>query len=348
MRRAGGFRWAPLFATIAFLATPQMYGAARIGIFGLPGASATIANGINRSGTVVGYYFDSKFTGHGYLRSPRGSFTTFDVPGASQGDGQGTFPLALNDVGGVAGTYTTSALSYHGFIRDAAGNIETFDAPGETLATGESAMGMNNNGQIVGVSFSATAVDVYIRDSDGTFTIFNPGGNAGYVGINSLGEVAGTYSDTTFRAFHGFVRDVSGTVTTFDVPGAMENTPGYGTWAYTINDSGVAAGFWVDQNFVGHGYLRSPSGTIKSYNAPKGTTFGGGTYINVGGEVASTSYNAANSTWIPFTRDHAGSTTTFQVSDSTNAIIYGINRNGQVCGTFTGKKGIGYGFLRTP
>src|SRR5690349_13642819 len=47
-----------------------------------PGSfNGTVATAINDFGVVAGEYFDASGEGHGFLRSPDGKFTTFDVPG---------------------------------------------------------------------------------------------------------------------------------------------------------------------------------------------------------------------------------------------------------------------------
>ena len=55
---------------------------------------------------------------------------TFDVPGASKANGQGTFSESVNASGQIAGFYyyTSKAAVYtRGFTRDAKGLITTFD-----------------------------------------------------------------------------------------------------------------------------------------------------------------------------------------------------------------------------
>jgi probable HAF family extracellular repeat protein len=64
-----------------------------------PGASYTIANGINASSAVVGYYNDSTGLQHGFIYDDR-SFTTLDIPGASYTTANG-----INNSGGVVGFY---------------------------------------------------------------------------------------------------------------------------------------------------------------------------------------------------------------------------------------------------
>jgi uncharacterized membrane protein len=340
-----------LLTLSASVSTTAALGAARFARFGVAGATSTQATGVNLSGTVVGFYFDSQYDSHGFLRDASGTITTFNVPGASEGDHQGTYAWAINDAGEIAGTYSTASSSFHGFLRNTSGDFTTFDVPGETMpGYGFAPQGINDAGQVAGVSAGAT-FDGFIMQGDGTLAIFTPGGgDTAYIAINSLGEVAGTYSDTTYRAYHGFFRDTSGNVTIFDVPGAITTKPGYGTWASSLNDSGVIAGFWVDTSFIGHGYLRAPVGTIQSYDVPGATTFGGGAYINDSAVVAGSFVNS-NSAIQGFMRNRAGSITPFDVPDSNpreGAISTGINGKGQVCGFFEGPKGVQYGFLRTP
>ena len=50
--------------------------------FDPPGSVETIPNSMNSRGEITGYYFDGNIF-HGFLRSPHGTFTTFDFPGAT-------------------------------------------------------------------------------------------------------------------------------------------------------------------------------------------------------------------------------------------------------------------------
>src|SRR5580692_991597 len=57
--------------------------------FEVPDAGKGIYQGtyslsINTAGTVTGYYIDSKFAYHGFVRTSGGTITTFDVPGAGK------------------------------------------------------------------------------------------------------------------------------------------------------------------------------------------------------------------------------------------------------------------------
>src|SRR5215475_15773110 len=72
-----------------------------ITVFDAPGAGTGINRGtfpfnspnlISPDGTITGYYVDSAFVNHGFVRDANGAITTFDVPGAGTGATQGTQP----------------------------------------------------------------------------------------------------------------------------------------------------------------------------------------------------------------------------------------------------------------
>src|SRR5258708_37988860 len=55
--------------------------------FDVPGAGTNQNQGtapvaINSAGATTGYYIDANWGRHGFLRSPNGTFSTFDAPGA--------------------------------------------------------------------------------------------------------------------------------------------------------------------------------------------------------------------------------------------------------------------------
>ena len=57
------------------------------------------------------------------------------------------------------------------------------------------------------------------------------------------------------------------TITTFDAPGAGTGA-GQGTRAYSINPSGIIAGFFIDSAGAARGYVRSDQGVITVFDAP--------------------------------------------------------------------------------
>ena len=60
-------------------------------------------NSINNAGAITGYANDVNGSGHGFLRTPAGTFVTFDVPGAGTLSGEGTYPWAINQSGVITG-----------------------------------------------------------------------------------------------------------------------------------------------------------------------------------------------------------------------------------------------------
>src|SRR5262249_26291683 len=97
-------------------------------------------------------------------------------------------------------------------------------------------------------------------DAFGTFTTIDvPGAETHPYGINSRGQIVGTFSSQT--GVHGFVYD-SGTFTTYDVPGAIG-----GTFPHGINSSGQIVGTILLPATGGHGFVDS-GGTLTLIDVP--------------------------------------------------------------------------------
>jgi hypothetical protein len=278
----------------------------KITTFDVPGAdvnpadaAGSIISAINAFGTTVGNYLDSSFVSHGFLRSPDGKFTTFDVPGAG---GFGTTPLAINEEGAIVGYYTDSNYSFHAFLRSPDGAFTTWIGPdactgnGSDGCYGSGASNMNGFGIVVGGyedNLGNFVHHSYIRTPNGSLKKFDvPGaGTAGYqgtgcpgcsLGFNQWGATAGTYIDSN-SVQHGFLRSAGGTFTTFDALGA-------GTGSYqgtgcpsdcptSLNDWGAILGTYIDANYTYHGYLRTSDGKIVTVD-PTGSVFTWSTGLN--------------------------------------------------------------------
>jgi probable HAF family extracellular repeat protein len=107
----------------------------------VPGASSTVASGINDADYIVGNYtVGSSSAKNGFL-DIGGIFTTINVPGAVS-----TEALGINNAGQIVGIYTDASGNQHGFLYTGAKFI-TIDAPG---AESTYVAGINNVGEIVG------------------------------------------------------------------------------------------------------------------------------------------------------------------------------------------------------
>jgi hypothetical protein len=118
------------------------------------------APGLNLWGAVAGTFVDANNVSHGYLRSPQGQFTTFNVPGAGTAAGQGTGCPAdcgsgLNDFGVIAGNYIDANYVFRVYARSAEGRFTLIDPPNAQLT---SFNGLNDAGTVVGYYLDTSGV----------------------------------------------------------------------------------------------------------------------------------------------------------------------------------------------
>jgi hypothetical protein len=91
--------------------------------------------------------------------------------------------------------------------------------------------------------------------------------------INPAGVVTGYYNDVN-SVPQGFLRARDGTFIPFDplAPGlgslAALNPQGQGTTPLSINLAGAITGYYLDVNFVAHGFLRAPNGIFTNIDPP--------------------------------------------------------------------------------
>src|SRR5258708_7675641 len=164
-------------------------------IFDPPGSTSTQPKSINAKGAIAGSYNDANFVLHGFLRSPDGSFTTFDPPGTkgAQG-GPGTGVAAMNGAGMITGSYN-GGTRLHGFLRSRAGTFTRFDVPGATITA---PTGINEAMEITGGYYDNHQVfHGFLRARDGTLTTFDAPGSTpttNPIAINPAEEIAGYYA----------------------------------------------------------------------------------------------------------------------------------------------------------
>jgi Bacterial Ig-like domain (group 3) len=283
----------------------------------------TAATAIDAAGDVTGVYFDGSGNEHAFVLPAGGAITSFDASGTG-GEGIETIPIGFDTTGDIAGIYHDASNRVHGFVRAAsAGTITLLDVPGEDTGKGE-----------------------------GTFPVC----------INGAGEIAGDYSTTITTSSgsnsfaHGFVRDASGTITTFDavpLPTSYGST-NPGTYVISINASGEVAGFYIDGVGAEHGFLRDASGTISTFEAPnagsgpaQGTLVTG---IDAAGDVIGVYADATNAIH-GFVRSASTDTITPIDAPGEGSATYqgtypdAFDAAGDISGSFTDENNVVHGFI---
>jgi hypothetical protein len=345
--------------------------------FDAPGAGTaagqgTFANGMNTSGTIVGFIRDANAARHAFLRGPDGTFTIFDDPGAGNcsascgtiGNGQGTRAYAINPSGEITGFYTDNSGRCHGFVRAANGAFTQIDAPDAgtgpfpqgTFPSEFTPAGINSTGAITGFFVDASSVrHGFVRAPGGTITEFDPTGSifTNPNAIDQTGAITGFYFDANFVG-HGFVRAPGGSITSFDAPGAdMTAGSGNGTFGVSLIPNGEIEGIYVDAQGVLHGFVRSSQGTFSTFDAPgAGTGAGQGTLPesnNTLGAIAGNYIDASNVNH-GFVLDQQGSFTVFDVPGTGTGAGQGTipldnNNQGAITGQYIDGGNVTHGFL---
>jgi probable HAF family extracellular repeat protein len=215
----------------------------------------------------VGTCRDANYFDLPYVRDANGIFTTINFPNLLGGNA-----WAINLSGTVVGNFLNLTddqsvlLHYHGFVRSPKGVITLFDPPGSVMTEIPTFGAINNAGAITG--------DYWVCSVD----------------LSSC-------------SIHGFVRTPQGKYTVFDAPGAGPDGNSFqGTFPQGINDLGEVSGQYADANSVFHGFVRSASGSITTFDVPttcttsappadcafEGTWVGG---INLVGTIVGTSWD---------------------------------------------------------
>jgi probable HAF family extracellular repeat protein len=205
-----------------------------------PGASGTVAWGINTGGQLVGTFFFSDNVSHGFLLSD-GVFTQLDVPGADY-----TQATGINDSGQITGLYG-SASAIHGFLLSG-GDYSPIHMPGASVTEG---FGINNGGVIVGSATpNGSHNSVGFVLSGGVFTKLrdpkSPFERTWALGINNQREVVGFY-DSAANEVAGYLfrrgrfRDI-------------RSFKWANIWPYGINDNDRIVGVASTQNGRLHGF----------------------------------------------------------------------------------------------
>ena len=298
-------------------------------VFDPPNSVDTRPRSINEDGLITGSFRDATFTTRGFIRTPDGQFTVFEVvPGAL------SMTVAdINASGAVTGVYEPPddaqgiSSPQRGFIRFPDGQITTFDGFPNSL---------NDSGQTVGVE-TLTFPKGFIRSAAGEFTLLEVpnAADTGPEDINNNGDVAGEFVDGVTSSDRGFIRTADGQITVFDIPNES------GVDVEKINGSGQVAGWFDDVTMAERqrGYLRSPTGQITVFDPPNslGLELRG---LNDQGEVTGGFVDSSTNSVRGYLRSADGQ---FTIFDPPNAVMgddddgtfpRAINNGGQITGWF--------------
>jgi len=206
----------------------------------VPGATSSLAYGINDLTHIVGSFRDSAGV-HGFLRKNRG-ITVIDFPGASS-----TVARAINNRGQIVGEYRQNDHQY-GFLLDG-GHFTTIDPPGAISSVANS---INDLGQIAGQFSPGTNASRGFVWTHGQYLPVDgspvAGSRSRLTGINRHGQLIGEFADPNTSQL-GFRMEADGRRTTINFPNApanFDNTP------LAINDRGEIVGQEVGIVFDGY------------------------------------------------------------------------------------------------
>ena len=250
----------PAILSLAFFGTlaqgQTTYTFKQVAKFDYPGATVTLAAGIDSSNNVVGAYIpEGAQYANGFERSADGTFSAPII--APGGDVVQTLATAINDTGTIAGAYTTNLGYTHGFfLKD--GVYTVFDYPGAYLTM---IQGINDAGDFVGwyilldqtggafASIGGNLIPIAIPNS----TYVSPSD------INNKGEIAGWYNRPNNSI--SFLRESDGTLR-YPIHPRGSSATLFGT-----NDQRYSVGQTYDGTAL-HGLFFSAPSTFFTYDFP--------------------------------------------------------------------------------
>jgi probable HAF family extracellular repeat protein len=248
-------------------------------ILNVPGASDTIARGINDMGQTVGWWVNSSVSNveHGFLYDVHtNTYDTLNFPNALH-----TQAYGINNNGQVVGYYAkevalgTRQTALYGFLYDKTRTpvFTTLDVPG---SSGTLAYGINDKGQVVGSYLDSTLAshgflyDETQKSPYKTFDFQNSSGTYAY-DINNNGQIVGQfYLQGSTPANHNFLCGISMDNSCRQL---TININAAGFDAFGINDYGQIVGeYWDSPLTAIHAFIYDDSSkTAKRFDYPNTT-----------------------------------------------------------------------------
>ena len=274
--------------------------------------------------------------------------------------------LALVGFGALALTAPARAQNYH---------VVNINVPGAggTFLGGTSPWHVNNLGEIGGwYGINDGMIGSFVRYQDGRIVTFNaPGQGTGptsgtwAMGLNDQGDTTGVIFQQTYGFYQNFIRKADGSFITFPQPGLCATQVDNGCMGYgasQINDLGMVAGSFLDDNRVYRSFIRYPNGRMEIFDAPGASNLAGsygGTTLNIGVASVMNQLGAITGTYTDdnglnrgFVRWPNGTFSTFDVSAPGVAqplqgtFPQSINDLGVVVGYYIDANGLFHGFTR--
>jgi uncharacterized membrane protein len=213
-----------------------------------PGATSSNAYAISGNGQVTGVGKDH-IGSHGFVWDPVKGFKVFNVPGSAAGS---TYPSVINGSGVIAGSYYDRRPILLGFVRLRSGKIEAIEGNDSSARMVPTAI--NASGQVTGYEFDQGSTSGFVRDADGTITLFGTESHGGPTptAINNDGTIVG-YFFSDGSPNQAFVRDSAGNITFPQLPHTD-----LGNIAVGIDAQGKIIGYYNDASEVNHGWLFIP------------------------------------------------------------------------------------------
>ncbi len=263
------------------------------------GSTYTIANSINSSGQIAGYYQDSSGDLHGFLDSG-GVYTTITDPLASTS----TVINGINDSGEMAGSYIDNSGNTN-LLLDVGGVYTTIDAPGSTYTV---ATGINDLGEVFGFYRENSGDLSGFVENGGVLTTIDPPGSTNAVvgGVNDLGQIVGGYGPTGHISDGSLAVPITPTLTTLvSFNGANGAAPDGGLIADAAGDLfgttevGGADGDGTAFELVNHGGGNYTPTTLLSFNQTNGWNPIAGLTADAAGDLFGTTGNGGTNGYGP-------------------------------------------------
>jgi hypothetical protein len=280
-----------------------------------PGTAAgtgTNVNGIANTGTVVGFTIGNSGTLINFTADPRKSrkTTVLNINGSAM-----AMAFGINAAATVVGTDGQG----NAFSLSRRGIVTTFIPTGGTSAT---ALGINDQGTIVGQYVTSTAAPGFIRVRGKDYVTINAPSGPNMVnaqGINDQGLVVGFYVGADGQD-HGFMVKARGmehgtltgtAIADPTIPHVAGETAATFVFSQVlgINDKGIAVGYYGDSTGSQHGFL---------YDAKTGQY----TFVDDPSEAFSSGVEVTQ--------------------------ITGITNSGEITGFYSDANGVFHGFVATP